>query len=137
MTKRIDEKFEQLKLENRAGLVSYIMAYDPDLETSTKILKTLPKSGADIIELGMPFSDPMADGPTIQEAANRALAAGASTKKTIQMVREFRKEDDTTPIILMGYYNPVYHYGLELFIKDAVDAGVEFPSGVPPVFTEV
>jgi len=125
MTKRIDAKFEQLKSENRAALVSYVMAYDPDLETSANILKNLPKSGADIIELGMPFSDPMADGPTIQEAANRALAAGASTKKTIEMVRDFRKDDDTTPIILMGYYNPVYHYGIEAFVKDAVVAGVD------------
>ncbi len=124
-TQRIDRKFAQLKQENRAGLVTYMMGFDPDYETSLEILKGMPKAGADIIELGMPFSDPMADGVTIQLAANRALKAGSKTKDIIKIVSEFRKEDDVTPIILMGYYNPVLHYGVEKFVADAVAAGVD------------
>jgi len=122
---RIDQRTQALKQSNRAGLVTYIMACDPDFETSLATLKGLPAAGADIIELGMPFSDPMADGPTIQEAGQRALKAGGSVKRTLEMVREFRKEDDSTPIILMGYYNPVDHYGVQAFCADAKTAGVD------------
>lgn len=122
---RIEKLFAKTKAENRAALVTYMMGYDPDYETSLEILKGLPKAGADIIELGMPFSDPMADGPTIQLAANRAFKAGATTKKIVSMVKEFRKDNQGTPIILMGYYNPIYHYGIESFVNDAIDAGVD------------
>ena len=122
---RIDARFAQLKKEQRPALVTFVSAGDPDLETSEKILAGLPAAGADIIELGMPFSDPMADGPGIQLAGQRALAAGQTLKKTLAMVAEFRKGDDATPIVLMGYYNPIYIFGVEAFIAAARQAGVD------------
>ena len=122
---RLKARFDALKAENRAAFVTYIQAGDPNRAVSTKILMGLPQAGADVIELGMPFTDPAADGPAIDKAAQRALAAGASTKKTFEMVREFRIADSSTPIVLMGYFNPVYHYGVEAFCKDAADAGVD------------
>lgn len=122
---RIDARFKELAAEGRAGLVTFITGGDPDYDTSLAILKALPKAGADIIEVGFPFTDAMADGPPIQASSLRALAAGQSLKKTIAMVREFRKEDNATPIVLMGYYNPVYIYGVEKFLKDAKEAGVD------------
>lgn len=122
---RINKVFKKLKQQKRAALIPYIMAYDPDRVTSEKILADLPAAGADIIELGMPFSDPMAEGPTIQRAAQRALKAGATIKLTIDLVKCFRKKNDSTPIILMGYFNPILHYGIKKFVKDCVDAGVD------------
>ena len=122
---RIDKRFAALKREGRAGLVAFVTAGDPDYDTSLAILKGLPAAGADVVELGMPFSDPMADGPAIQASSQRALKAGQTMKKTLSMVREFRTEDDTTPIVLMGYYNPIYIYPVDRFIADAVDAGVD------------
>jgi len=122
---RIDKRFAALKREGRAGLVAFVTAGDPDYETSLAILKGLPAAGADVVELGMPFSDPMADGPAIQASSQRALKAGQTMKKTLSMVREFRTEDDTTPIVLMGYYNPIYIYPVDRFVADAVDAGVD------------
>jgi len=122
---RIDKTFAALKRQGRAGLVTFITAGDPDYETSLAMLKGLPAAGADVIELGMPFSDPMADGPAIQASSQRALLAGQTMKKTLSMVREFRAEDDTTPIVLMGYYNPIYVYPVDRFIADAVDAGAD------------
>ena len=122
---RIDLRFAALKVEGRAGLVTFVTAGDPDLETSRKILMGLPAAGADVIELGMPFSDPMADGPAIQASSQRALAAGMTLKKTLQLVRDFRAKDDTTPIVLMGYFNPIYSYGTEPFLDDAKAAGVD------------
>jgi tryptophan synthase alpha chain len=122
---RIDARFRELAGEGRAALVTFITAGDPDYETSLAILKALPEAGSDIIELGVPFTDAMADGPPIQAASLRALAAGQTLKKTVAMVREFRKENDTTPIVLMGYYNPIYIYGVEKFLKDAKEAGVD------------
>ncbi len=122
---RIDRRFEALKKQGRPALVTFISAGDPDLETSAQILKGLPNAGADIIELGMPFSDPMADGPAIQASSLRALKSGASMKKTLKMVSEFRNTDSDTPIVLMGYYNPAYVYGVEKFLSDAVTAGVD------------
>jgi tryptophan synthase alpha chain len=122
---RIDARFAALKKQNRPALITFITAGDPDLETSKAILQDLAKAGADIIELGMPFSDPMADGPAIQASSQRALKAGQNMIKTLQMVRDFRAHDDTTPIVLMGYYNPIYVYGNERFIKDAKAAGVD------------
>ncbi len=122
MTNRIDTVFASL---DRAALITFITAGDPDVATSLKVLKSLPAAGADIIELGMPFTDPMADGPTIQASALRALAAGATMKTTLQLVRDFRKENATTPIVLMGYANPVYQYGLPEFVRDAAHAGVD------------
>ena len=110
---------------DRPALVSFITAGDPDVTRSLAVMKSLPEAGADIIELGMPFTDPMADGPVIQLASQRALAAGASMQTTLQMVRDFRASNDTTPIVLMGYYNPVLQYGLEAFAKDAAQAGVD------------
>jgi len=124
-TGRLAARFIALKVKKHGGLVSFITAGDPDLETSAKILTGLPKAGADIIEIGVPFSDPMADGTAIQAANARAFKAGITLKKVIEMVREFRKIDTETPIILMGYYNPVYAYGAENFLKDAKDAGVD------------
>jgi len=118
-------RFAALKAENRAGLVTFTTAGDPDYETSLAILKGLPAAGADIIELGMPFTDPMADGPAIQAAGLRALKAGARMTRTLEMVREFRKTDAATPIVLMGYYNPIYIYGADKFIADALAAGVD------------
>jgi tryptophan synthase alpha chain len=127
MTKetRIDRRFAKLNRDGRPGLVTFITAGDPDLETSKKILLGLPKAGADIIELGMPFSDPMADGPAIQAASLRALHAGQRMRDTLAMVAEFRKTDQDTPIVLMGYYNPIYVYPGEAFIADALAAGVD------------
>ncbi|OSQ41760.1 tryptophan synthase subunit alpha [Thalassospira sp. MCCC 1A01428] len=122
---RIAKRFEKLRAENRAGLVTFITAGDPDPETSFEILKSLPAAGADVIELGMPFTDPMADGPAIQEASNRALAAGMHMRKTLSLVRGFRDHDHETPIILMGYYNPIYIYGVNEFLEDARNAGVD------------
>ena len=115
---RIEKRFEQLKSENRAGLVTFTTAGDPDIETSLGILKGLPGAGADIIELGMPFSDPMADGPAIQEASIRALKNKMTLAKTLKMVKEFRKDDQDTPIILMGYYNPVYICFVRAYLVD-------------------
>ncbi|MFN3867885.1 MAG: tryptophan synthase subunit alpha [Hyphomicrobiaceae bacterium] len=122
---RIDRRFAALRAEGRAGLVTFITAGDPDLVTSQAILTGLPAAGADLIELGMPFSDPMADGPAIQASSLRALQAGQRMTKTLDMVAEFRRNDDVTPIVLMGYYNPIYVYGNERFIADAVAAGVD------------
>jgi tryptophan synthase alpha chain len=125
MTTRIDTRFAQLKTEGRAAFVTFLMAGDPDLATSLEIIKALPKAGADIIEIGMPFTDPMADGPSIQAAGLRALKAGTTLRKTLQMVRDFRAADDATPIVLMGYYNPIYIYGVDKFLADAKAAGVD------------
>ena len=125
MTTRIDRRFAALKEEGRAALVTFTMAGDPDYDTSLAIAKALPKAGADVIELGMPFTDPMADGPAIQAAGVRALKAGQRMTKTLAMVREFRKADDATPIVLMGYYNPIYIYGVDRFLADAKAAGVD------------
>jgi tryptophan synthase alpha chain len=125
MTTRIEARFTALKKEGRAALVTFTMAGDPDYETSLAIAKALPKAGADLIELGMPFTDPMADGPAIQAAGLRALRAGQTMKKTLAMVRAFRKTDDITPIVLMGYYNPVFIYGVDRFLSDAKSAGVD------------
>ncbi|MBO6548274.1 MAG: tryptophan synthase subunit alpha [Rhizobiales bacterium] len=122
---RIDARFEQLKTENRGALVTFITAGDPVYDVSLEILKSLPEAGADVIELGMPFSDPMADGPAIQLASERALANGQTMIKTLEMVREFRKTDNDTPIVLMGYFNPIYRYGAEKFVADAKEAGVD------------
>ena len=131
MTTRIDRRFNDLKQGGRAALVTFLTAGDPDGETSLAILKALPKAGADVIELGMPFTDPMADGPAIQAAGQRALKAGQDMKKTLALVREFRKSDDTTPIVLMGYYNPVYIYGVDKFLSDAKGAGVDGLTSTP------
>jgi tryptophan synthase alpha chain len=125
MTTRIDTRFANLKGEGRAGLVTFLMAGDPDAKTALTILKALPKAGADVIEIGMPFTDPMADGPAIQAAGLRALQAGQTMMKTLAMVRAFRQDDDTTPLVLMGYYNPIYIYGVEKFLRDAKAAGVD------------
>ena len=125
MTARMKARFADLKRQNRAGLVTFITAGDPDDRTSAAILKALPEAGADVIELGMPFTDPMADGPTIQAAALRALKAGHRLSKTLAMVRDFRRDDDATPIVLMGYYNPIYVYGVDRFLVDAREAGVD------------
>ena len=125
MTTRIDTRFAELKTEGRAAFVTFVMCGDPDLVTSLAIIKALPKAGADIIELGMPFTDPMADGPAIQAAGLRALKAGTTLKKTLGVVRDFRKDDAATPIVLMGYYNPIYIYGVDKFLADAKSAGVD------------
>ena len=125
MTTRIDTRFAELKKEGRAAFVTYVLCGDPDLVTSLAIIKALPKAGADIIELGMPFTDPMADGPAIQAAGLRALKAGTTLKKTLGVVRDFRKDDAATPIVLMGYYNPIYIYGVDKFLADAKSAGVD------------
>ena len=125
MTTRIDSKFVELAHDGRSGLIPFVMAGDPDPETSLEILKRLPAAGADIVELGMPFSDPMADGPAIQAASQRALRAGQTLKKTLALVRTFRTGDDSTPIVLMGYYNPIYIYGVPRFLADAKAAGVD------------
>ncbi len=122
---RIDRRFAVLKKEGRAALVTFTMAGDPDYDTAKKILFGLPAAGADVIELGMPFSDPMADGPAIQAAGLRALKAGQNMKKTLQMVREFRAVDQDTPIVLMGYLNPIYVYPADKFLEDAKAAGVD------------
>jgi tryptophan synthase alpha chain len=125
MTTRIDRRFTELKREGRAGLVTFLMAGDPDYDTSLAIVSALPKAGADVIEIGMPFTDPMADGPAIQAAGLRALKGGQTLKKSLQLVREFRKGDADTPIVLMGYYNPIYIYGVDRFLTDAIAAGVD------------
>jgi tryptophan synthase alpha chain len=125
MSTRIEKRFAALKQESRAALVTFTMAGDPDYDTSLVIAKALPKAGADIIELGMPFTDPMADGPAIQAAGLRALKSGQRMTRTLQLVREFRKEDNETPIVLMGYYNPIYIFGNERFLADAQAAGVD------------
>ncbi len=125
MTTRIDSKFAELRKEGRAALVTFITAGDPDYKTSLKIIAGLPAAGADVIEFGMPFTDPMADGPAIQAGGLRALKAGATMKKTLSLVKDFRKTDDTTPVVLMGYYNPIYVYGVERFLRDAKAAGAD------------
>ena len=125
MTTRIDARFAELAKQGRSAFVTFVTAGDPDPKTSLDIIKALPKAGADIIEIGMPFTDPMADGPSIQAAGLRALKAGMTLKKTLELVRGFRKEDDTTPVVLMGYYNPIYIYGVDKFLVDAKTAGVD------------
>ncbi|MBS9721682.1 tryptophan synthase subunit alpha [Tianweitania sp. BSSL-BM11] len=125
MTTRIDRRFAKLKDEGRPALVTYFMGGDPDYDTSLRIMKAMPKAGTDVIELGMPFSDPMADGPAIQAAGLRALKSGQTLAKTLQMVRDFRTDDNDTPIVMMGYYNPIYLYGVETFLAEAVEAGVD------------
>lgn len=122
---RLDRRFAALKAEGRGGLVTFITAGDPDAETSLALLKGLPGAGADVIEIGMPFSDPMADGPAIQASSQRALAAGMTLRKTLDQVRAFREDESDTPIVLMGYYNPIYIYGVEAFLRDAKAAGVD------------
>ena len=125
MTARMDKRFADLKAEGRPALVTYFMGGDPDFDTSLQILKALPGAGADVIELGMPFSDPMADGPAIQVAGQRALKAGQTLARTLDLAREFRKGDQATPIVMMGYYNPIYIYGVERFLDDALEAGID------------
>ena len=125
MTTRIDARFAQLAKECRSAFVTYVMAGDPDPKTSLDIIKALPKAGADVIELGIPFTDPMADGPSIQAAGLRALKAGMTLKKTLELVRAFRQDDKATPLVLMGYYNPIYIYGVDKFLADAKSAGVD------------
>jgi tryptophan synthase alpha chain len=125
MTARIDHRFAEIKREGRAALVTFLMSGDPDYETSVAIAKALPAAGADVIELGMPFTDPMADGPAIQAAGLRALKGGQTLTKTLAMVTAFRRSDDKTPIVLMGYYNPIYIYGVDRFLIDAKAAGVD------------
>lgn len=122
---RIQKRFAALKAEGRAGLVAYLTAGDPDLETSTRLFEGLAAAGADLIEIGMPFSDPMADGPLIQAAGMRALKGGMTLRKTLAMVKGLRAHDPNTPYVLMGYYNPIYRYGAEAFAKDAAAAGVD------------
>src|ERR1700691_969199 len=125
MKTRIDNRFDALREEGRAALVTFVTAGDPDLATSLAILKALPGAGADIIEIGMPFTDPMADGPAIQASGLRALKGGQTMRRTLGLVADFRKEDATTPLILMGYYNPIYIYGVDAFLRDANAAGVD------------
>ncbi len=125
MTTRLADRFAACAAAGRPALVSYIMAGDPDYDTASQILAALPGAGADVIELGMPFSDPMADGPSIQAAGLRALKAGQTLNKTLAMVAEFRQTDSATPIVLMGYYNPIYIHGVDAFIRDALAAGVD------------
>ena len=122
---RIAARFAELKAQQRAGFVPFVTAGDPDFDTSLAILKALPGAGADVIELGMPFSDPMADGPAVQASSLRALRAGGTMNRTLELVREFRKTDGKTPIVLMGYYNPIHIRGAETFARDAADAGVD------------
>jgi tryptophan synthase alpha chain len=122
---RIDRRFAALKKEGRAGLVTFVTAGDPDPATSLALVKALPGAGADVIELGMPFTDPMADGPAVQASSLRALKAGQTLSKTLDLVRAFRAGDSDTPIVLMGYYNPIYIYGVERFLTDALSAGVD------------
>jgi tryptophan synthase alpha chain len=122
---RIERRFAALREEGRAGLVTYLTAGDPDPDTSARLFAGLAQAGADLIEIGMPFSDPMADGPVIQEAGQRALKQGMTLRRTLALVRELRRGDDATPIVLMGYYNPIYRYGADAFARDAVAAGVD------------
>ena len=125
MATRIDRRFAELKTEGRAALVTFLTAGDPDPETSLALVQALPAAGADVIELGMPFTDPMADGLAIQMSSQRALKAGQTLKKTLELVRAFRGSDDATPLVLMGYYNPIYVYGVDRFLRDAKSAGVD------------
>jgi tryptophan synthase alpha chain len=125
VTTRIDACFARLKKEGRSAFITFLMAGDPDPATSLEIIKALPKAGADIIEIGMPFTDPIADGPAIQAAGLRALKAGMTLKKTLDLVRAFRSGDTTTPLVLMGYYNPIYIYGVDRFLADAKSVGVD------------
>jgi tryptophan synthase alpha chain len=125
MATRIDRRFAELKTAGRAALVTFLTAGDPDPETSLALVQALPAAGADVIELGMPFTDPMADGPAIQMSSQRALKAGQTLKKTLELVRAFRGSDDATPLVLMGYYNPIYVYGVDRFLRDAKAAGVD------------
>jgi tryptophan synthase alpha chain len=125
MTTRIDRRFATLREEGRAALVTFLTAGDPDYDSSLAILKALPAAGCDVVELGMPFTDPMADGPAIQASSHRALKAGQTMRKTLAMVRAFRETDDATPVVLMGYYNPIYIYGVARFLADAKEAGVD------------
>ncbi|MCP4330411.1 MAG: tryptophan synthase subunit alpha [Alphaproteobacteria bacterium] len=125
MNERLARRFAALEAEGRGGLILFITAGDPDRETSASILKGLAAAGADVIELGMPFSDPMADGPAIQAAGSRALKAGADMRQTLDLAREFRAADDETPVVLMGYYNPIYAYGVAAFTADAAAAGID------------
>ena len=125
MTTRIDRRFAELAKQGRSAFVTFLMAGDPDPATSLEIVKALSTSGADVIELGIPFTDPMADGPSIQAAGLRALKGGMTLKKTLELVRGFRRDDDATPIVLMGYYNPIYIYGVDRFLVDAKSAGVD------------
>ena len=122
---RIDRRFAELKKQGRKALVTFVTAGDPDLETCSKILAGLPDAGADVIELGMPFSDPMADGPAVQLSSQRALASGQTMRKTLAMVKEFRKTNQDTPIVLMGYYNPIYVFPVDAFLEEATAAGVD------------
>jgi tryptophan synthase alpha chain len=122
---RIDRQFARLKAQGKKAFVTYTMAGDPDFETSLAVMKGLPAAGVDIIELGMPFTDPMADGPTIQLAGQRALEGGQTLARTLAMAADFRKTDQTTPIVMMGYYNPIYSRGVDRFLQDAVAAGVD------------
>ncbi|MCB1364275.1 MAG: tryptophan synthase subunit alpha [Rhodobacteraceae bacterium] len=122
---RIDRKFAELDAAGRKAFVAYVMAGDPDYDRSLQIVRGLPGAGVDIIELGLPFTDPMADGPTIQLAGQRALKAGQTLQRTLDLAAEFRKRDDTTPIVLMGYYNPIYNRGVDRFLADARDAGID------------
>jgi tryptophan synthase alpha chain len=122
---RLTRRFDKLRTAGRGGLVTFVTAGDPDLDTSAELLRQLPSVGADVIELGMPFSDPMADGPAIQTSSQRALATGMTLPKTLAMVGTFRKDDKETPVILMGYFNPIYQYGSQNFVDDAVTAGVD------------
>jgi tryptophan synthase alpha chain len=125
MTARMDARFAKVKAEGRPVLVTYFMGGDPDFDTSLGIMKALPGAGADIIELGMPFSDPMADGPTIQLAGQRALKGGQTLAKTLEMAKKFRETDADTPIVMMGYYNPIYIYGVDKFLDDAIASGID------------
>jgi tryptophan synthase alpha chain len=125
VTTRIETRFAELKRQRRAAFVAYVMCGDPDIETSLAIIKALPSAGADVIEVGLPFTDPMADGPSIQAAGLRALKAGTTLKKTLDVIRRFREGDDVTPIVLMGYYNPIYIHGVDRFLIDAKAAGVD------------
>jgi tryptophan synthase alpha chain len=125
MTTRIDARFAQMEKEGRSAFVTFLMAGDPDPATSLAIIKAMPKAGADLIEIGMPFTDPMADGPSIQAAGLRALKAGMTLKKTLELVRGFRGSDNATPVVLMGYYNPIYIYGVDKFLADAKSAGID------------
>ena len=125
MSGRIEKRFQVLRKEGRAGVITFTMMGDPDIETSFEILRGLPAAGADVIEIGSPFTDPMADGPVIQFAGQRALKAGITLEKTIGLVRRFREEDNETPLVLMGYFNPIYIYGVERFLKNAKEAGLD------------
>jgi tryptophan synthase alpha chain len=125
VTTRIDTRFADLAKEGRSAFVTYVMAGDPDPATSLAIVKALPKAGAEIIELGIPFTDPMADGPSIQAAGLRALKAGMTLAKTLELVRSFRKDDNSTPVVLMGYFNPIYIYGVDKFLAEAKTSGVD------------